>query len=74
MIRMEYSLGTVSKFNLLSGYNGVKLSNIVLSLITSGETKLTDSTFNNAKKRSPSFGGLTWPLTVSPVLKPNFLI
>ena len=60
--------------NCLSGYNGVKLSNAILCLAFSGSSKLILLTCNNAKYLSPSLGALTGPSTVSPVLKPNFLI
>ena len=71
-----FSVLTVSTSitNCLSGYKGVKLSNAILCRAFSGSSKFILLTRNNAKYLSPSFGDLTGPSTVSPVLKPNFLI
>jgi len=40
-------------------------------LAASGSSKLIVSTLSRAKYRSLSFGGLIWPLTVSPVRRLN---
>ncbi len=60
--------------NCLSGYRGVKLSKAILCLDLSGSSKFILLTCKRAKYLSPSLGALTGPSTVSPVLKPNFLI
>ena len=63
-----------SSFSLSSGKYGVKFSNKALVLTFSGSSKFISETFNRAKYLSLSFGGLTDPDIVSPVLKLNFLI
>ena len=55
---------------LLSAYNDF----LGKCLAFSGSSKFILLTCNNAKYLSPSLGALTGPSTVSPVLKPNFLI
>src|SRR5256885_7339775 len=65
---------TVSCFIRSCGYSGVKLSNRILLLASSGDSKLTASIFTSAKYFSPSCGGRTWPLTVSPVFRSNLRI
>ena len=65
---------STSKVICLLGYNGGKLSKAILCFDFSGSSKLILFTCNNANYLSPSFGALTRPSTVSPVLKPNFLI
>ena len=64
----------LSNLILLSACNGVRFSKRTFPLAFSGDSKLIWSTFNIAKYLSVSFGGLIFPDTVSPVLKPNFLI
>ena len=58
----------------LSGYLGRRLSNAIRCLVFSGSSKLTLSTLSSARYRSPSFGGRTWPMTVSPVRRSKRLI
>ena len=65
---------SVSNLICSSGYNGVKLSKAILCFAFSGSSKFILLTCNRAKYLSPSFGALTGPSTVSPVLRPNFLI
>ena len=64
----------LSNRNLSFGCKGVKFSKRILCLEFSVESKFTLSTLSNAKYLSPSFGGLIFPATVSPVLSENFLI
>ena len=53
------------------GNKGVRFSNRILFLELSGLLKLISLIFNKAKYLSPSFGGLIFPATVSPVRKLN---
>ncbi len=66
-MRMEISSLDVSSRNRWFGNRGVRLSKRILSLTSSGFSKLTASTLRRAKYRSPSLGGRTCPDTVSPV-------
>ena len=50
---------------------GVRFSNRIFFLASSGDWKLIFSTFKSAKYRSESFGGRTRPAIVSPVRRPN---
>src|SRR5438093_935777 len=61
----------VSSFSRSCGYSGVKLSKRILLRASSGDSKLTASILTRAKYFSPSCGGRTWPLIVSPVFKSN---
>ena len=65
---------TVSSFRRSCGYSGVRLSNRILLRASSGDSKLTASILTSAKYFSPSCGGRTWPLMVSPVLRSNLRI
>ena len=56
------------------GYSGVKLSKRILLRASSGDSKLTASILTSAKYFSPSCGGRTCPLMVSPVLRSNLRI
>ena len=60
-----------AKLNFSLGKIGVKCSNEILSLTTWGSWPFILDTFTKGKNFSPSFGGRTTPLTVSPVFKPN---
>jgi len=65
---------TVSSFSRSCGYKGVRLSNRILLRASSGDSKLTASILTSAKYFSPSWGGRTCPLMVSPVFKSNLRI
>ena len=65
---------STSNLILLFGYKGVRLSKAILFLPFSGSSKFILFTFRRAKYLSASFGALTSPSTVSPVLNPNLLI
>src|SRR5580765_266182 len=65
---------TVSSFRRSCGYSGVRLSNRILLRASSGDSKLTASILTRAKYFSPSCGGRTWPLMVSPVFRSNLRI
>ncbi len=67
-------LNSTSKFIRSSGYNGVKLSKLILFLDFSGSSKFILLTCKSAKYLSESFGALISPSTVSPFLRPNLLI
>ena len=55
-------------------YSGVRLSNRILLRVSSGDSKLIASIFTSAKYFSPSCGGRTLPLMVSPVFRSNLRI
>ena len=74
IILVEIVLSFAAKLNFSSGNKGVKCSNEILSLTTSGPNPLILLTLIKGKYFSPSFGGLTVPWTVSPVFKPKSLI
>ena len=63
-----------AKLNFSSGKSGVRCSKETLSLTTCGSCPFIFKTLTSGKYFSPSLGGRTTPLTVSPVLRPNNLI
>ena len=64
-------LFSISKVSFSSGYNGVKLSKLIIWRYSSGSTSLVVFTFKRAKYLSESLGDLISPSTLSPVLKLN---
>ena len=67
-------LGSVSRVTCTLGKTGVNLSYPNLFFALSGSNSFTVSTRIKPKYLSPSFGGLTLPVTKSPVRKLNLLI
>ena len=74
IILVDKELPFSAKLNFSSGNKGVKCSKETRSLTIFGFNPLILETLIKGKYFSPSFGGLTFPLTVSPVFKPNNLI
>ena len=71
---VESVLDFPAKLNFSSGNKGVKCSKATRSLTIFGLNPFIFETRISGKYFSPSFGGRTTPLTVSPVFKPNNFI
>ena len=74
IIRVETLACFSAILNFSFGNIGVKCSKETLSRTTCGSCPFIFKTLTKGKNFSPSFGGRTTPLTVSPVFKPNNLI
>ena len=71
---VEIVLFLSERLNFSFGNNGVRCSKDTRSLTIFGSSPFILFTWINGKYFSPSFGGLTFPSTVSPFFKPNNLI
>ncbi len=69
IVLVEIFSASVSNLIISSGYKGVRFSKCTNPRDSCGLIPLTVSTFNNAKNRSLSFGGLICPETRLPVFK-----
>ena len=74
MIRVESVLRREVMSNFSSGNKGVRCSNATRSRTNSGVRPLILFTLTSGKYFSPSLGGRTSPLTVSPVFRPMLRI